>query len=210
MPFAFNAVELYVVTVNGKHWTRAKELCKALEYQKTTKTAKVVRAHCSSENIRHMGELKGAVSPNTFLEWPKNSQPDEYYINEEGSRELVLKSKQPKAADFAEHLGINVHKHKYTSKEQDTLSCIIKAFNGEDMKRQFNIDGYRIDLYFLEHKLAIECDEFDHADRDIEYEVKRQNHIEEKLGCTFIRYNPEARRFNLFEVINRIIRAIYL
>ena len=32
--FAFNAVELYVVTVNGKHWTRAKKACKALEYQR--------------------------------------------------------------------------------------------------------------------------------------------------------------------------------
>ena len=144
------------------------------------------------------------------LEWPKNTHPDKYYINEEGIIELALKSKQPKAADFAERLGINFHKHKYTSKEQDTLSCIIKAFNGEDMKRQFNIDGYRIDLYFSGHKLAIECDEFDHANRHIEYEVNRQKHMEEKLGCTFIRYNPNARRFNLFEVINRIIRAIYL
>ena len=70
MPFAFNAVELYVVTANGKHWTRAKEVCKALEYQKTTKTAQVVRAHCSSENIRHMCELRGVVFPNTPLEWP--------------------------------------------------------------------------------------------------------------------------------------------
>ena len=78
------------------------------------------------------------------------------------------------------------------------------------MKRQFNIDGYRIDLYFPGHKLAIECDEFDHADKDIECEVNRQKHIEEKLGCTFIRYNPDAKRFDLFEVINRIIPAIYL
>ena len=29
MPFAFNAVELYVVTVNGKHWTGAKEVSEA-------------------------------------------------------------------------------------------------------------------------------------------------------------------------------------
>ena len=36
MPFAFNAVELYVVTLNGKPWTRAKEVCKPLEYQKTS------------------------------------------------------------------------------------------------------------------------------------------------------------------------------
>ena len=39
MLFAFNAVELYVVTINDKPWTRAKEVCKAMEYQKTTKTA---------------------------------------------------------------------------------------------------------------------------------------------------------------------------
>ena len=103
MPFAFNAVELYVATVNGKHLTRAKEECKALEYQKTAKTAQVVRAHCSSENIRHMHELKGVVSPNTPLEWPKNSQPDEYYINEEGMCELVFSSHQPLAKKFRKH-----------------------------------------------------------------------------------------------------------
>ena len=30
-------------------------------------------AHCSSENIRHMRELKRVVSPNTPLEWPSDS-----------------------------------------------------------------------------------------------------------------------------------------
>ena len=65
---------LEVVPINGKPWTRAKEVCRALEYEKTTKIAQVVKAHCSSENIRHMRELKGVVSPNTPLEWSKDSQ----------------------------------------------------------------------------------------------------------------------------------------
>ena len=39
------------------------------------------------------------------------------------------------------------------------------------MKRQFSIGSYRIDLYFPEHKLAIECDEHDHKDRQIDYEI---------------------------------------
>ena len=30
MAFSFNAVELGVVTINEKPWTRAKEVCKAL------------------------------------------------------------------------------------------------------------------------------------------------------------------------------------
>ena len=31
MPFTFNAVELCVATINEKTWTRAKEVCKALQ-----------------------------------------------------------------------------------------------------------------------------------------------------------------------------------
>ena len=34
MPFTFNAVELYVVTINEKPWAHARELCRALEYDK--------------------------------------------------------------------------------------------------------------------------------------------------------------------------------
>ena len=208
MPFAFNAVKLYVVTVNGKHWTRAKEVCKALEYnKKTSKTANIIRALCSSENIRHMRELKGVVS-NTPLEWPKNSQPDEYYLSEEGIRELVLKSKQPKAADLAKHLGINVHKHKYTSKENDSIEIIMKTFHGEKMERQFKIGNYRIDLYLPEHKIAVECDEFDHIGRDINYEIFRQKFIEEQLQCTFVRYNPDDKDFDMALVLNKIYRTI--
>ena len=48
MPFAFNAVELYVVTINEKPWTRAREVCKALEHNK--KTADLIKAFCSREN----------------------------------------------------------------------------------------------------------------------------------------------------------------
>ena len=155
-----------------------------------------------------MRELKGVVSPNTFLKWTKNSQPYQYYLNEEGIRELVLKSKQPKAADLAEHLGINVHKHKYTSKENDSIEIIMKTFRGEKMKRQFKIGNYRIELYLPEDKIAVECDEFDHIGRDINYEIFRQKFIEEQLQCTFVRYNPDEKDFDMALVLNKIYRTI--
>ena len=100
VPFSFNNTELFTVMINGKPWIRAKELCRALEYKKTTKTAHVGRTHCSSKNIRHIRELKGVLSPDTPLEWPRNSQPDEYYINEEGIYELLFISQQGKARAF--------------------------------------------------------------------------------------------------------------
>ena len=52
MPFTFNAVELCVVTINGKSRIHAREMCSALEYDtKTSKTANIIRTHCSPENI---------------------------------------------------------------------------------------------------------------------------------------------------------------
>ena len=46
-----------------------------------------------------MRELKGVVSPNIPLEWPKNSQPDEYYINEVGMYEVLFGIQQQKACE---------------------------------------------------------------------------------------------------------------
>ena len=199
MPFAFNAVESYVVTVNGKPWTRAKEVCRVLEYSR--RINHVIKDHCTRENYAQKYYLS------TSLEWPSDSRKDDYYLNEEGIRELVLKSKQPKAADLAERLGINVHKHKYTSKENDSIEIIMKTFHGEKMERQFKIGNYRIDLYLSEHKIAVEFDEFDHIGRDINYEIYRQKFIEEQLQCTFVRYNPDDKDFDMALVLNEIYRT---
>ena len=77
------------------------------------------------------------------------------------------------------------------------------------MKRQFSFGSYRIDLYFPEHKLAIECDEHDHKDRDINYERRQQEFIEDQLNCKFIRYNPDAKDFMIKSVLNKIFQYIY-
>ena len=77
------------------------------------------------------------------------------------------------------------------------------------MKRQCSIGSYRIDLYFPEHKLAIECDEHDHKDRGINYEIRRQKFIEDQLNCKFIRYNPDAKDFMTESVLSKIFQYIY-
>ena len=43
MPFTFDAVELYVVTINEKPWIRPREVYRALEYDKATKCADIVK-----------------------------------------------------------------------------------------------------------------------------------------------------------------------
>ena len=48
---------------------------------------------------------------------------------------------------------------------------------------------FRIDVYFNKFLLAVEIDEKGHTDRDLIFEEKRQEALEKKLGCKFIRIN---------------------
>ena len=56
-------------------------------------------------------------------------------------------------------------------------------------KNGFKYILFRIDVYFNKFLLAVEIDEKGHTDRDLIFEEKRQNALEKKLGCKFIRIN---------------------
>ena len=56
-----------------------------------------------------------------------------------------------------------------------------------------------IDFYLPKMKLAIEVDEHGHKDRKPEKEKTRQKDIEECLGCTFIRINPDEKDFRAYD-----------
>ena len=62
-----------------------------------------MRGHVSIENKQHQHQLKGWVTATQPLNWPKNSQPSEYYLNEEGMYELVFSSQQQKAKAFRKY-----------------------------------------------------------------------------------------------------------
>ena len=94
------------------------------------------------------------------------------------------------------------------TKEQTVINSIKDAFEGKDMQTQYTVIGYRIDLYFHEYELAIEVDELGHNDRNIDYEIQRQQALERELNCVFIRINPDAIDFNIFREINKIHRHI--
>ena len=76
------------------------------------------------------------------------------------------------------------------------------------MQTQYTVIGYRIDLCFHEHKLAIEVDELGHVDRNLNNEIERQKALERELNCVFIRINHDEKNFNVFKEINKIHRHI--
>ena len=47
-----------------------------------------------------------------------------------------------------------------------------------------------------------------HSERNIDYEIKRQKGIEQKLSCKFIRIDPDKDDFDIFRAINEIFRHI--
>ena len=109
--------------------------------------------------------------------------------------------------ELANLLGVNLCEKIPLTKEQSTIKVILKIFDGEEMISQKCIDGYFIDLYFTEYKLAIECDENDHIHNSLCDEKFREICIS-KNDITFIRYNPDDINFDIHKVINRIYMHI--
>ena len=63
------------------------------------------------------------------------------------------------------------------------------SFELESMQTQYNVLGYRIDLYFHDCKLAVENDENGHSGRNIDQKINKQKQ-------------------NVFRAINEIFRHI--
>ena len=93
--------------------------------------------------------------------------------------------------------------------ENQTIGFIENSFkNIVECKRQYSIGKYRIDLYFIDYKLAIECDENNHIDRDQQEELIREKYII-SLGNNIIRYNPNTIDFDLSNVLRTINKIIF-
>ncbi|WP_053957176.1 endonuclease domain-containing protein [Inediibacterium massiliense] len=73
-----------------------------------------------------------------------------------------------------------------------------------DIIPQYYVDGYRIDIYIPQYKLAIEYDEKQHKYQRKE-DIIRQKYIENKLGCKFIRIDENA---NLEDGLNKVLKYI--
>lgn len=92
--------------------------------------------------------------------------------------------------------------------ENQTLSFIETTYDGvTETIRQYYIDQYQVDMYFPKYKIIIECDEFNHSDRNPIYELEREKHLTSQ-GNRMIRYNPNVIGFDISIVLRDINRII--
>ena len=102
--------------------------------------------------------------------------------------DLVLKSimvcRTDESYTLKRYLGFRLY-DVINTEEQAALKSIEDASEGEDMQTQYSVLGYRIDLYFHKHKLAITVDELGHADRNLSNGIERQKLLEKELDCAY-------------------------
>ena len=109
--------------------------------------------------------------------------------------------------EFRTKLGFNQHDLIMT-KEQSVLTKIIKVLEREKILLQHTVLSYKIDLYFVEHKLAIEVDEKGHRDGDRYEEIEREKTTEKDVGCKLIGINLDEKDFDAYVVIGKIYNHI--
>ena len=129
------------------------------------------------------------------------------FIRNDLALKIIMDCRTDQSCNLKRNLGFRLH-DVINTKVQSVLNSIKDKFEGENIQTQYSVSGYRIDLYFHKYKLAIEVDELDHNDRNIDYEIQRQQALERELGCVLVRINPDAIDFNIFKEINKIHRHI--
>ena len=93
--------------------------------------------------------------------------------------------------------------------ENQTIGFIQNSFkNSVETHRQYIIGNYKVDLYFPNYNLVIECDENNHSDRNPIEEKKRQEYILSQENF-MIRFNPNHAKFDLSFVIQEINKVIF-
>jgi very-short-patch-repair endonuclease len=148
-----------------------------------------IRIYDSSEKINIDNKTNGGIQKMSFLTY-------------KGLEKLILGSRSCEALEFCKVLNINVIRKLFPI-ETDIVLNIIEVFKNENIRRQFICDKYRIDLYFIDYKLAIECDEIHHI-YNKENDKIREEYIKTKLNCSFIRFNPYDEDFNILHLYNKI------
>jgi len=140
--------------------------------------------------------------------------PKSILITRDGAIEILLKTRKrisPDVLHILKEFGITTTNRKCLTKEQQTLSTITDVFKTEKFEDQYKVGNYYIDLYFTEHKIAVECDELGHSDRKPHKERERMDYINEQLDindCHWIRFNPDEYNFDISKVIGQIYRKI--
>lgn len=178
------------VIIDNDTWFVLKDICNILSLSRVDKVAKVI----ITDNIK-----KALCETN-------GGKQKVLVTNSEGIKQLLTSTRSHNITELLNILSpkFNIELDvKYVCKEASCLRVLMSVFRDYNLKIQYteNIFPYRIDLYFIDFKIAIECNEFGHSNYSKDEEEKREKIISDKLSCKFIKFNPDEKNFNIGDII---------
>ena len=183
---------------------------------KFTKNLEELLQFFTSNKVRIVEFLKNNFKENIHYIQAKNTIKNNYrgghnkinYILSEETFELVKNTFNLKHR-YIRKIGNSQHINIIMSLENQTIGFIENSFkNIIQVKRQYKIGNYQVDLYFIKYKIVLECDENNHNDRNIIYEKYRESYIL-SLDNTIIRFNPNDKFFDLSLVLYEINKILF-
>ena len=151
--------------INKKPWTYAREVRRALEYGKATKTVDVAKQLCSKGKYAHKWQLAGFVPETKPVDWPKDSEKYDIYINEEGMYEL-FSSQQRKGKYFKRHCFIVLFPHVRQQPSDKSHAMEIEDLTGRIQALEFTNEAHRQTIEEKDAALAMLNDDLKNRDHD--------------------------------------------
>ena len=124
------------------------------------------------------------------------------FIENASAVDITMSSVKTQAAIFKSRFGVKEH-DKVLRRRQSLGLRQSKLFPSEGIIKESSVLNYRTDFTFKKHMLVVEIDEKVNADRDPDYEKKRQKDLE-KIDYYFIRINPDKKGFSDYEEFGRV------
>ena len=190
--FHFQGKEIQIKVVNNEPWFLAADIAKALAVKDTSRMIDNARVKENEKNI--------------FPNKTRGGEQKQIFVTRLGLKKVLANSKKANAAQLSESLGLEMC--IYTKVEASHIGNIRKAFKDVLSIDEYAVGKYNVDLYFPSLNLVIECDQNNHNDYNKQTEKEREDYIKDKLGCTFIRFNPDEPGFMIGDVIYKISKFI--
>ena len=89
---------------------------------------------------------------------------------------------------------------KYSVKIYEIGPYFYEHYQKKYKLMKMDVNTFRIDVYFFECPLAVEIDKKGHTDRDLIFEEKIQEELDQKLACKSIRINASKRYDDDYEI----------
>ena len=100
-------------------------------------------------------------------------QPCRMFIENTAAVQITMSAVKTEAVVFRDKFGVKRH-DKVLGKQQSLDLRLKKLFPNDNIIEEYFALHYRTDFTFKKHMLVVEIDEKGHADRDSDYEKRRQ------------------------------------